>query len=105
MTSTRSYELRRATSSWTESTTWTTQPSVAATATSTVSIPALTGSGTTIQWLAGSDVQAYIAGSASNLAWRLQDTAEDGGIVPVSITFGSREAASNRPQLVITYRP
>jgi hypothetical protein len=103
--SSRSYELHRATSSWTESTTWSTQPSVAASATSTVSIPGLTGSGTTIQWPAARDVQAFIAGDNPNLGWRLKDTSENVGFLPPSISFSSREAASNRPQLVITYAP
>ena len=103
----RSYGLHRATSSWTETTTWNTQPSVVAAATSTVSIAGLTGSGEIVNWPASRDVQALVAADESNLGWRVNDTNENGGILPlpVNITFSSREAGSNRPQLVITYAP
>lgn len=103
--SARSYDLYETTGSWTESTTWNTQPSVAPAATTTVTIPALTAIGTTIAWPAAPDVQAFIAGDNTNLGWRLNDTVENGGLTPVAIDFNSREAGSNRPQLVITYAP
>ena len=103
-TSTRTYNLHRATSSWTETTTWASQPSVAGTATSSVSVPALTLAGTTFQWPAGRDVQSFIAGDQTNLGWRLND-ANEGGLISLTNSFSSREAASNRPQLVITYAP
>ena len=104
-TASRSYELFRATSAWTESTTWSTQPSVAANATSTATIPALTVIGSTIQWPAARDVQSLVAADNTNFGWRVNDASEDGGLVPASITFNSSEAALNRPQLVITYAP
>ena len=105
-TATRSYVLHRATSSLSETTTWSGQPTVAGSATWTTSVPVLTAIGTVVTWSAAADVQAFVAGSATNFGWRLADTAEDGNIVStVSISFSSREAASNRPQLVITYRP
>ena len=103
-TSTRTYELFRATSSWTESTTWTTQPTVAGSATSSVSVPALTLAGTTFQWSAGRDVQACVAADQTNLGWRVSDASE-GGLISLATSFSSREAASNRPQLVIAYSP
>jgi hypothetical protein len=67
-------------------------------------VPALTLAGTTFQWSAGRDVQAFVAGDQSNLGWRLND-ANEGGLVALTNSFNSREAASNRPQLVITYSP
>jgi hypothetical protein len=103
-TSTRTYDLYRATSSWTESTTWTTQPSVAGSATSSVTIPALTLAGTTFEWTVARDVQAFVAGDQANLGWRLND-ANEGALVSISTSFSSREAASNRPQLVVTFAP
>lgn len=105
-TATRSYALHRATGAWTETTTWSSQPTVAGSATWTTSVPILTAIGTVIVWSAAADVQAFVAGSATNFGWRLADTAEDGTILTTAnISFSSREAASSRPQLVITYRP
>ena len=103
-TSTRTYDLFRATSSWTETTTWTTQPTVAGSATSSVTVPALTITGTTFQWSAGRDVQSFIAADQTNLGWRLND-ANEGGLISLATSFSSREAASNRPQLDISYSP
>lgn len=103
-TSTRTYDLYRATDSWTETTTWAAQPTVAASATSSVIIPALTVAGTTFQWSAGRDVQAFVAADQANLGWRLND-ADEGELVSLATSFNSREAASNRPELVITYAP
>ena len=103
-TSTRTYDLYRATSSWTETTTWATQPSVAGSATSSATVPALTVAGTTFQWSAGRDVQSFVASDQTNLGWRLND-ANEGGLLALTTSFRSRETASNRPQLVITYAP
>ena len=104
--SARDYVLYAATGAWTESTTWSTQPSVAAAATSTVTIPVLTVMGTVIAWPAARDVQAFVASDEPNLGWRINDSVENGGLLDAtSITFNSREAGSGRPQLVVTYAP
>lgn len=103
-TSTRTYDLYRATGSWTETSTWATQPSVAGSVTSSVTVPALTLVGTTFQWSAGRDVQAFVAGEQNNLGWRINDASE-GTLLSEANSFNSREAGSNRPQLVITYAP
>jgi len=103
-TSTRTYDLYRATSSWTESTTWATQPTVAGSATASTTVPALTVAGTSFTWAAGRDVQAFVAADQTNFGWRLND-ANEGGLVSLATSFNSREAASNRPQLAITYSP
>jgi hypothetical protein len=103
-TSARTYSLYRATGAWTESTTWASQPSVAATATASLTVPALTLVGTNFQWSVGRDVQAFVAADQTNLGWRLND-ANEGGLLSLTTQFNSREAASNRPQLQITYAP
>jgi hypothetical protein len=104
-TASRTYELRRVTGSWTEATTWANQPAAASQATSVLTINVGVLVGTTFEWAATRDVQAFVSGDESNLGWRLADTAEDGGIIPVGITFNSRQAANSRPQLSITYAP
>lgn len=102
---TRTYALRRTTASWVESTvTWNLQPAVAgsATASTTVSLGSLIG--TVVEWTATSDVQSYVTGSASDLGWRVSDTNE-GIALGTPLTFGSREAATGQPKLVVTYLP
>ena len=49
-------------------------------------------------------MQSFVAADQTNLGWRLND-ANEGGLVALTTSFSSREAASNRPQLVITYAP
>ena len=102
---TRTYELRRAATPWVETTvTWNVQPSLAASATAsaTVSLGALIG--TVVEWTATGDVQSIVTGSSANLGWRVADTNE-GIFLGTPLTLGSREAATGRPQLVVTYLP
>lgn len=104
-TSSRTYEARRVTAAWVESTiTWSNQPAVAGAATATVSTG--TTSGVTLQWAVTSDVQAFVAGTATNNGWRFADGTE-GALLAVGSIFGSRERAtgSERPTLVVTYFP
>lgn len=98
----RTIDLRRVTSAWTEAgVTWNTQPTVAGTVSASVGVTAGQTAGTIISWTATSDVQAFVTGAASNLGFRLGDSSEGG--LGVILSFSSREAASGRPQLVITY--
>lgn len=100
----RTYEARGVTASWGESTvTWSNQPSVAGSATSTTATG--TSSGVTLSWNVATDIQAFIGGTANN-GWRIADTSE-GALVAVGSTFGARERASaaERPRLVVAYYP
>jgi hypothetical protein len=100
--STRSYVLKSTSVTWAETTlTWSNAPAVAAAATASTTVNAGTAAGTVVQWTVASDVQSFVTAAATNNGWRLADSAEGSGISTIS--FGSREAASGRPQLVITY--
>jgi hypothetical protein len=102
---TRTYDLRRATAAWVETTiTWNVQPAVAGSATASTTVSAGTLLGTVVEWTATGDVQAYVVGSVTDLGWRLGDSSE-GVVLGTPLTFSSREAASNQPRLVVTYLP
>jgi hypothetical protein len=104
-TATRTVQLRTASASWTEAgLTWNNQPAASSSVTSSLSVPAATAAGTVLTWTAGSDVQAFVGGSASNFGWRLSDSAE-GTALPITLSLSSREASSGQPQLVIVYLP
>jgi hypothetical protein len=99
----RTVDMRSVTSGWTEAgVTWNTQPTVAGSVTASTSVTADQAAGTVITWTATSDVQAFVTGAASNLGFRLSDSAEGVGLGAL-LSFRSREAASGHPQLVITY--
>ena len=100
---TRTIVLRSVTASWTEAAvTWNTQPAVAASNTSTAGVTLGQAAGTVISWTATSDIQSFVAGAASDLGFRLSDSAE-GAALGVPLVLNAREAASGRPQLVVTY--
>jgi hypothetical protein len=104
-TATRTVELRTASASWTEAgVTWNNQPGASSSVTSSLSVPIGTSAGTVLTWTAPSDVQAFVGGAATNLGWRLSDSAE-GSALGTVLSLNSREAASGRPQLVIVYLP
>lgn len=99
----RTYDVRRATASWTEGgVTWTAQPAV-----SSVTASASTGttSGVTLTWNVAADVQAYVDGTANN-GWRLSDATESALTTRLgrlrSLEYGT---ASQRPTLDLTYYP
>lgn len=101
-TSTRTYVLKSAASSWSETTlTWSNVPAVAAAAAASTTVNVGTAAGAVVQWSVVSDVQSFVTAATTNNGWRLSDSAEGSGISTLS--FGSREAATGRPQLVITY--
>ncbi|MGH2489689.1 MAG: DNRLRE domain-containing protein, partial [Candidatus Limnocylindria bacterium] len=98
----RTIDLWRVAVAWTETgVTWNTQPAVAGSVSASTSVTAGQTAGTVITWTSTSDVQAFVTGAASNLGFRLSDSAEGVGVALLS--FRSREAASGQPQLVITY--
>lgn len=102
---TRTIVLRSVTASWTEAAvTWNTQPGVAASNTSTAGVTLGQAAGTVVSWTAISDVQSFVAGTATDLGFRLSDSAE-GAALGVPLVVNAREAASGRPQLVVTYVP
>ena len=97
---TRTYEARRATSAWSESSlSWSTQPAAAAT-----SATASTGTtdGVTLEWAVTDDVQRFADGTANN-GWRIADQAE-GANSRREGAFDTRESATP-PTLTITYYP
>ncbi len=100
---TRTYQARRVTASWAETTLdWNNQPAVAATPTATV----VTGttSNVTLEWDVLADVSSFVAGTATNNGWRIADSVESN---TGDSQFRSREhgTTSQRPSLVVTYYP
>lgn len=91
---------------WGEDTlTWDNQPTVAATATSTVSICADSGCDERYwAWDVAADVAASVAGSASNFGWQLRDAAE-GTTSGATVNFFSAEnnKAAEAPLLVVVF--
>jgi hypothetical protein len=99
----RTYAAHRVSASWVEgSITWNNQPAVGV---SSGTVATGTTNGVTLQWTVTSDVQAFVNGSASNHGWRISDTDESGVLGSQEGRFGSREAATNRPELVVVYYP
>jgi hypothetical protein len=97
--SSRTYDVYRVTGSWAASTlNWSNQPSVAASATASVTIPTTTGA---ISIPVTADAAEYLAGTATNNGWRISDA----GSGNASSQFASAEnaTAANRPSLTITY--
>jgi hypothetical protein len=103
-TASRTYEAHRVTAAWTETgVTWTNQPAVVASATSTVSTG--TTANVTLSWNVATDVQAFIDGTA-NSGWRINDQTEGSATARLG-QFRSAEygTVSQRPILDITYYP
>jgi hypothetical protein len=99
---TRTYEVRRVTSSWVETTlTWNLQPTVAATQTDSTTTPALPAC---MNWTVTSDVQLWVDGT-TNDGWRVSDSVLD--TANNTARFRTREAGggADQPQLVIDYSP
>ena len=97
----RSYNVHRVAASWAETTlTWSNQPAVVASATSTIT------TGTTanvwLQWTVTADVQAFVSSTATNNGWRIRDQGESSSTNYQS-RFIAREAGTYTAQLVVTY--
>jgi hypothetical protein len=91
----RTLEAYRADGSWTETgVNWNNQPA-------SIGSPATTASGAGWrEWIVTTQVQGMYSGS--NHGFVLRDAVEDGAL-PSTQDLSSREDASNRPQLVITF--
>jgi hypothetical protein len=102
--STRTYNLYRVTASWTEAgITWTNQPAVSGTLTSSTSVP--TGTNNVWRtWNVTSDVRGFVNGTYSNYGWRISDNSESSSTQYAS-NFASEENANTtiRPKLDIYY--
>ncbi len=101
----RTYEVHRATAAWSESAaTWSTQPSVAPSPTSS----ALTGTtaGAVVEWSVKADIEAFVQGTAANEGWQIRDATESEPTA-VESEFAAREhtTISSRPVLTVSYYP
>jgi hypothetical protein len=90
----------RVTSSWSNTTNWNTQPTVAAATDSQAS--GLT-TGVWITFTVTADVDDFIKGSSTNYGWRISSSGTLQGATKDLTQFSSSSAASNRPQLVVNY--
>jgi len=100
----RTYDVRRVTATWTEAgVTWTNQPAVGGVTSSTT-----TGTTPDVRrtWTVTADAQAWIAGTATNYGLRVSDATEGEAASPEA-KFAPREwgTASQRPLLTIMYYP
>lgn len=96
----RTYDVHRIQSTWTElGLTWSAQPTSVATATSSFDS---TAAGARSASVTG-DVSAFVTGTA-NHGWVIKDRDEDSA-TSYQGSFNAREAASQRPALVIGYYP
>jgi large repetitive protein len=104
-TASRTYEARAVSASWTETgITWTNQPAVSGSITSSVSTG--TTSNVTLTWTITADVQAFLDGTTTNSGWRVGDATENSATAR-SAQFRSDEytTAAQRPVLEVTYYP
>jgi hypothetical protein len=102
--SSRTYGVHRVTGTWTEAAvTFQNQPAFTAAATSTVATGA---SPTSLSWSVLADVNAFVAGTATNNGWLVKDATE-GSNPAVETLFAAREnpTTANHPVLVIGYYP
>lgn len=100
----RTYEARRVSATWTETgITWTNQPAVGG-------VTSTTTTGTTSDvwrtWTVTADAQAWIDGTAANYGLRISDAAESAADSPEA-KFAAREwgTAGQRPRLTIMFYP
>jgi hypothetical protein len=94
--STRTYGVFPITSSWVETDSWNSQPTVGA-----QSASATTGaSGSTTSWTVTADTQGFVNGGANN-GWEIQD---NGAGATTTGSYDSREG-TNAPALSIVYYP
>lgn len=101
----RTYQVRRLTQSWGETTlTWNNQPTAAGTATASAATG--TTNNVTTEWDVLADVGGFVAGTTTNHGWAIMDSAEGSGTAREG-RFSSREhgTTSQRPTLEITYYP
>jgi len=98
----REHAVHAITESWTENVlTWSNQPAVAATPSSTRPAPTEPGCE---QWDLTADVRAWVD-SGSDHGWRLSDTAENQGSGAVRWATKENATEADRPSLEVTYVP
>jgi hypothetical protein len=90
----------RVTSSWSNTTTWSTQPTTAG---ATDSQPTGTTNGVWIAFTVTADVDKFIKGTSSNFGWRLTESGTLQNATKDLAQFNSSNATSNKPQLVVNY--
>jgi hypothetical protein len=90
----------RVTSAWSNSTTWSSQPTTAA---ATDSVSSGTTGNVLVTFTVTSDVDDFIKGVSSNLGWRISESGSFQGATKDLVQFSSSNAASNKPQLVVNY--
>lgn len=99
----RTYDVHAVTAAWTETgLAWTGQPAVSGTA--SASTPTGTTGSAWLSWSVLADVRAVVAGTATDLGWRVADRAES-AVIGAEATFATREhaTAGERPTLIVTY--
>jgi hypothetical protein len=95
----RDHELRLVTSAWTETAlNWNSQPTVAASATLAIPVPATSGC---VTMEVKNDVQAWVSGT-TNFGWRIVDQDEPSA-PPVNYSTREEPAAGSRPSLSVTF--
>jgi hypothetical protein len=102
--SSRTHQVWRVTSAWSEATLdWNPQPSLAGAATASTATG--TTAGVTLSWTVTNDVQTWAQGTA-NHGWRVNDQTE-GSVTQQHAEYRSSEfaTAAQRPKLDITYYP
>ena len=95
------HELRAAQAPWTESgLTWNTQPTLAPSASYTISVPSSAGC---VSTNVTSDIQAWVL-TAANFGWRIADTNE---ATAPQVDWATHEnpTTGDRPTLSVTYTP
>jgi hypothetical protein len=105
--SNRTHAAHRVTVAWTETTTWDSQPAVAAAA--SASAATATSAGATVAWASATllaDVRGWVDGTLANHGWRISDGTED-ALVAAEVGYGAREhsTATSRPHLFVVYEP
>jgi predicted ribosomally synthesized peptide with SipW-like signal peptide len=88
----RNYEIRRVTGTWTENgINWNNQQAVATSVTD--SIPSGTTKNVWLSWNVTSDVQSFVSGSSTNYGWMIKDSNENSSTA-YEAKFHSRESNS-----------
>ena len=101
-TATRTYEVDRVNSTWTETgLTWNTMPTTSA---ATATAASGTTSGVNLTWNVTTDAQSFVTSSATNFGWQLRDSTESSATARTA-TFRTREfsTAVQRPTLTVIY--
>lgn len=103
------HDVFRVTSAWAEGTvTWNTQPTVAATRTSSLNVgPAPCANSTTlayVSWDVTSDVALFTAGTATNFGWMIRDNTESAATARTATYYTTEiNVLGGAPELIVNY--